>query len=72
LAWLIKKNEKLYLRKEREKKIYWIIVRQKRVCIFSAEDVAKNVWERSDERKEKQKGLIAKINANNLCQRKLF
>jgi hypothetical protein len=53
-------------------KISWIIVRQKRVCIFSARDVAKNVRERSNERKEKQKGLIAKINANNLCQRKLF
>jgi hypothetical protein len=42
------------------------------VCLFSAKDVAKNVWERSNTGKEKQKGLIAKINANNLCQMKLF
>ena len=54
------------------KEISWIIVRQKRMCIFSAKDVAKNVRERSNEGSEKQKGLIAKINPNNLCQRKLF
>jgi hypothetical protein len=35
-------------------------------------DVAKNVRERSNEEKEKQEGLIAKLNANNFCQRKLF
>jgi hypothetical protein len=46
--------------------------RQKRVCFSSAKDVAKNVRERSNEGRERQKGLIAKINANNLCQRKLF
>ncbi len=34
---------------------------RKRVCIFSARDVAKNVWERSNEGKGKQKGLIAKL-----------
>jgi hypothetical protein len=54
------------------KEISWIIVRQKRVCIFSAKDVVKNVRERSNGGNEKQKGLNAKINANNLCQRKLF
>jgi hypothetical protein len=42
------------------------------MCIFSAKDVAKNVQEGSNEEKEKQKGLIAKINANNLYQMKLF
>jgi hypothetical protein len=45
---------------------------RKRVCIFSAKDVAKNVRERSNEEKEKQEGLIAKLNASNLCQRKFF
>jgi hypothetical protein len=45
---------------------------RKRVCIFSAKDIAKDVRERSNEEKEKQEGLIAKLNANNLCQRKLF
>jgi hypothetical protein len=34
---------------------------RKRVCIFSAKDVAKNVRERSNAGKEKQKGLIAKL-----------
>ncbi len=43
-----------------------------RACIFSAKDVAKNVRERAKTGKEKQKGLIAKIYANNLYQRKLF
>jgi hypothetical protein len=45
---------------------------RKRGCIFSAKDVAKNVQERSNEGKEKQEGLIAKLNANNFCLRKLF
>jgi hypothetical protein len=49
------------------KKVPGIIVRQKRVCIFSARDVAKNVLEENNTGKEKQKGLIAKINANNFC-----
>ncbi len=34
---------------------------RKRVCIFSARYVAKNVQERSNEGKGKQKGLIAKL-----------
>jgi hypothetical protein len=38
------------------------------VCIFSARDVAKNVRERSNGGKEKQEGLIAKLNANNLSK----
>jgi hypothetical protein len=39
---------------------------------FLAKGVAKNVRERAMPGKEGRKGLIAKINANNLCQRKLF
>jgi hypothetical protein len=31
------------------------------VCIFSARDVAKNLGEKRNERKGKQKGLIAKL-----------
>jgi hypothetical protein len=34
---------------------------RKRVCIFSARDVEKNVRERSNEEKGKQEGLIAKL-----------
>jgi hypothetical protein len=45
---------------------------RKRACIFLAREIAKNVGEKSNTGKEKQKGLIVKINANNLCQRKLF
>jgi hypothetical protein len=56
-----------------EEEISWIIVRKKKACIFSAKDIAKNVWKRAiPGRIKEQKGLIAKINANNLCQRKLF
>ena len=40
---------------------------------FSARGIAKNVREKSNEEKEEQEGLIAKLkNANNFCQRKLF
>jgi hypothetical protein len=39
---------------------------------FSAKDIAKNIREETIPGKESKKGLIAKINANSLCQRKLF
>jgi hypothetical protein len=34
---------------------------EKRGCIFLARGIAKNVQERSNEEKEEQKGLIAKL-----------
>ncbi len=49
-----------------------IIVRQKKYAFFSNEDIAKNVLERAMPEKKRKEGLITKINANNLCQRKLF
>jgi hypothetical protein len=45
---------------------------RKRGCIISTRGIAKNVWEGSNEEKGEQEGLIAKLNANNFCQRKLF
>jgi hypothetical protein len=39
--------------KEREKRFLGSLFGRKRVCIFSARDVAKNVRERSSEEKEK-------------------
>jgi hypothetical protein len=50
LAWLIKKKERA------GKKISWIIVRQKRVCIFSAEDVAKMYGKGAMKGKKSKKG----------------
>ncbi len=49
---------------------HWLA--EKEGGIFSAKDVAKNVREKSNEEKGGQEGLIAKLNANNFCQRKLF
>jgi hypothetical protein len=49
---------------------HWLA--EKRGCIFSAKGIAKNVREKSNEEKGEQEGLIAKLNANNFCQRKLF
>jgi hypothetical protein len=54
------------------KEISGIIVRQKRACIFSAKGYCEKCAGKSNSGKEKQKGLIAKTDANNLCQRKLF
>jgi hypothetical protein len=71
LAWLIKKNEKLLQGREWEKVIPWIIVRQKKSCTFWQKLLRKR-YGKEQRQKEKQKGLIAKINANDLCQRKLF
>jgi hypothetical protein len=61
LVWLIKKSEKLKQRKEREKRFFGSLAGRKRVCIFSARDVAKNVRERSNEGIEKQEGSVAKL-----------
>jgi hypothetical protein len=57
---------------KREKRFFGSLAGRKRVCIFSARDIAKNIRERSNEEKEEQEELIAKLNANNLCQRTLF
>jgi hypothetical protein len=51
---------------------FWIVVRQKKSVLFLAKGTAKNVRERAMPGRKSKKGLIAKINANNLCQRKLF
>jgi hypothetical protein len=45
---------------------------RKRGCTFSARGIAKNVREKSKEEKGEQDGLIAKLNANDFCQKKLF
>jgi hypothetical protein len=55
--------------KEREKGFLRILSGRKSMHFF---DIAKNAWERAMPEKKSRKGLIAKINANNLCQRKLF
>ncbi len=52
--------------------IFWIIVRQKKSLHFSGKGCCEKCTEKSKTRKERQKGLIAKIDANNLCQRKLL
>ncbi len=49
-----------------------IIVRQKKYSFFRRKDIAKNARERAMPEKKSRKGLIAKINANNLFQRKLL
>jgi hypothetical protein len=38
-----------------------LLAGRKRGCIFSARGIAKNVREKSNEEKEEQKGLIAKL-----------
>jgi hypothetical protein len=43
------------IRKSR-KKDFGLMIGRKRGCIFSARGIAKNVWERSSEEKEEQKG----------------
>jgi hypothetical protein len=56
LAWLIKKNEKIVTKERAGKEISGIIVRQKRACIFSAKDIAKNVRGRAVPGKKSKKG----------------
>jgi hypothetical protein len=54
------------------KRISQIIVRQKKVCTFSAVRYCEKCTGKSAVRKKSGKGLIAKISANNLYQRKLL
>ncbi len=49
---------------------HWLA--EKEGALFRQKVVAKNVRERNNKGKEKEEGLIAKLNANNFCQRKLF
>jgi hypothetical protein len=43
-----------------------------KACIFQQWSFAKYARDEMIPEKESRKGVIAKINANNLCQRKLF
>jgi hypothetical protein len=70
LAWFIKKV-KMQQWKEREKGFFRLLSGRKSVH-FSAMRYAKNVRERAMPEKKSRKGLIAKISANNLYQRKLL
>jgi hypothetical protein len=55
------------------RKDFGLMVGRKKRVHFLARGIAKNVWEKSNEEKEEQEGLIAKFkNANNFRQRKLF
>jgi hypothetical protein len=54
------------------KRIYQIIVWQKKVCIFSAIRDCEKCTGKSNAGKKSRKGLTAKISANNLYQRKLL
>jgi hypothetical protein len=54
------------------KRISQIIVRQKKCAFFRQKGIAKNVRERAMLGRKAEKGLIAKISANNLYQRKLL
>jgi hypothetical protein len=56
LEWLIKKNEKIVTKERAGKEVSGIIVRQKRACIFSAKNIAKNVRERAILGKKSKKG----------------
>ena len=53
-------------------RISQIIVRQKKYAFFRRKGIAKNARERAMSEKKSRKGLIAKISANNLYQRKLL
>jgi hypothetical protein len=54
------------------KRISQIIVWQKKVCIFSAIGDCEKCTGKGNARKKSRKGLIEKISANNLYQRKLL
>jgi hypothetical protein len=54
------------------KRISQIIVRQKKCVFFWLKGIAKKCTGKSNVRKKSRKGLIAKISANNLYQRKLL
>jgi hypothetical protein len=58
--------------KERAGKEISGIIGKKEHAFFHHRILQKMYGKKAKARKEKQKGLIAKINANNLCQRKLF
>jgi hypothetical protein len=60
LAYSLKRS-KNYNEGKSGRKDFGLMTGRKKGCIFSARGIAKNVWERSYEKKKKRKGLIVKL-----------